>query len=120
MNMLLTTRRAAVSFFVGTLLWCGVPWQAASQVAGPERGVESKDGQPLQKRVAIRFLTDSDYPPFNYFDEDNVLTGFNVDVARAICSFQPRTWMSHAAASSRHMARATSTLKPVRTLSSSK
>ena len=85
MNMLLTTRRAAVSFFVGTLLWCGVPWQAASQVAGPERGAESKDGQPLQKRVAIRFLTDSDYPPFNYFDEDNVLTGFNVDVARAIC-----------------------------------
>ena len=35
--------------------------------------------------MAIRFLTDSDYPPFNYFDEDNVLTGFNVDVARAIC-----------------------------------
>jgi len=40
---------------------------------------------PLPRRVAIRFLTDSDYPPFNYFDEDNVLTGFNVDVARAIC-----------------------------------
>ena len=39
----------------------------------------------LPRRVAIRFLTDSDYPPFNYFDEDNVLTGFNVDVARAIC-----------------------------------
>ncbi|HET7153952.1 MAG TPA: transporter substrate-binding domain-containing protein [Hyphomicrobiaceae bacterium] len=35
--------------------------------------------------MAIRFLTDSDFPPFNYFDEDNVLTGFNVDVARAIC-----------------------------------
>jgi len=33
----------------------------------------------------IRFLTDSDYPPFNYFDEEGALTGFNVDLARAIC-----------------------------------
>jgi polar amino acid transport system substrate-binding protein len=46
---------------------------------------EASDDQALPRRVAIRFLTDSDYPPFNYFDEDNVLTGFNVDVARAIC-----------------------------------
>jgi polar amino acid transport system substrate-binding protein len=33
----------------------------------------------------IRFVTDSDYPPFHYFDEEGVLTGFNVDLARAIC-----------------------------------
>jgi polar amino acid transport system substrate-binding protein len=33
----------------------------------------------------LRFVTDSDYPPFHYFDEENVLTGFNVDLARAIC-----------------------------------
>ena len=33
----------------------------------------------------IRFITDSDYPPFQYFDEEGVLTGFNVDLARAIC-----------------------------------
>ena len=33
----------------------------------------------------IRFVTDSDYPPFQYFDEEGVLTGFNVDLARAIC-----------------------------------
>ena len=86
MNMLASTRRTAVSFFVGALLLlCCAPWQAVSQIAEPDKGAESKDGQPLQKRVAIRFLTDSDYPPFNYFDEDNVLTGFNVDVARAIC-----------------------------------
>src|SRR6185436_2487848 len=45
------------------------------------------------------FLTDSDYPPFNYLDEDNALTGFNVDVARAVClelsaacDIQVRTW----------------------------
>jgi polar amino acid transport system substrate-binding protein len=33
----------------------------------------------------LRFVTDSDYPPFNYFDEEGVLTGFNVDLAKAIC-----------------------------------
>jgi polar amino acid transport system substrate-binding protein len=33
----------------------------------------------------IRFVTDSDYPPFHYFDEVGALTGFNVDLAKAIC-----------------------------------
>jgi len=37
------------------------------------------------RRVVIRFLTDSDFPPFNFYDEDGVLVGFNVDLARAIC-----------------------------------
>lgn len=33
----------------------------------------------------IRFVTDNDYPPFNYLDEEGDLTGFNVDLMRAIC-----------------------------------
>jgi polar amino acid transport system substrate-binding protein len=33
----------------------------------------------------LRFITDSDYPPFHYFDEVGALTGFNVDLAKAIC-----------------------------------
>ena len=33
----------------------------------------------------LRFVTDSDYPPFHYLDEVGGLTGFNVDLARAIC-----------------------------------
>ena len=37
------------------------------------------------RRVVIRFLTESDFPPFDFYDEDGVLVGFNVDVARAIC-----------------------------------
>ena len=37
------------------------------------------------KRVVIRFLTDSDFPPFNFYDEEGVLVGFNIDLARAIC-----------------------------------
>lgn len=34
---------------------------------------------------ALRVLTDPDYPPFNYYDEEGQLTGFNIDLARAIC-----------------------------------
>ena len=33
----------------------------------------------------LRFITDSDYPPFHYLDEVGALTGFNVDLAKAIC-----------------------------------
>jgi polar amino acid transport system substrate-binding protein len=33
----------------------------------------------------LRFVTDSDYPPFHYLDEVGALTGFNVDLAKAIC-----------------------------------
>jgi polar amino acid transport system substrate-binding protein len=34
----------------------------------------------------INFLTDSDYPPFNYRDASGDLVGFNVDIARALCA----------------------------------
>ena len=37
------------------------------------------------RRVVLRFVTEGDFPPFNYLDSDGALTGFNVDLARAIC-----------------------------------
>jgi polar amino acid transport system substrate-binding protein len=47
----------------------------------------------------IRFLTDDDYPPFHFLGPDGQLTGFNVDLARAICAelklactIQARRW----------------------------
>lgn len=43
------------------------------------------DGEDQPRRVVIRFLTESDFPPFNFYDEDGQLTGLNVDLARAIC-----------------------------------
>lgn len=33
----------------------------------------------------IRFLTTTDFPPFNFIDQTGRLAGFNVDLARAIC-----------------------------------
>ncbi len=41
-------------------------------------------GDP-QRRVVLRFVTESDFPPFNYIDAEGALTGFNVDLGRAIC-----------------------------------
>jgi polar amino acid transport system substrate-binding protein len=48
---------------------------------------------------SIRFLTDDEYPPFNFALPDGSLVGFNVDLARAICdelkvscTIQVRRW----------------------------
>ena len=85
MGMLLMMRGAAALLFVGLVLCTGAPTRLVAQ-GGPSAAPPAESGDAsLPRRVAIRFLTDSDYPPFNYLDEDNVLTGFNVDLARAIC-----------------------------------
>ncbi len=34
----------------------------------------------------IVFLTEADYPPFNYRDQQGNLVGFNVDLAKALCA----------------------------------
>ncbi|MGR6432109.1 transporter substrate-binding domain-containing protein [Rhizobium sp. PAMB 3174] len=34
----------------------------------------------------IRFLTSTDFPPFNFIDPAGRLSGFNIDLARAICT----------------------------------
>ncbi|HUZ33999.1 MAG TPA: transporter substrate-binding domain-containing protein [Xanthobacteraceae bacterium] len=48
----------------------------------PRRRPERPD---LSRIPAIRFLTDLDYPPFDYAGPDGNPTGFNVDLARRIC-----------------------------------
>lgn len=45
----------------------------------------SAEGGDLPRRAALRFLTASEFPPFHYYDDEGVLTGFDVDLARAIC-----------------------------------
>jgi polar amino acid transport system substrate-binding protein len=78
-------KRTASRLFVVWLAWLALvalpQGPAGAQAPGPQ--VEEEREPP--RRVAIRFLTDSDFPPFHYYDEDSVLTGFNIDIARAVC-----------------------------------
>src|SRR4029453_121552 len=48
----------------------------------PRRRPERPD---LSRLSVIRFLTETDYPPFNYAGPDGNPAGFNVDLARLIC-----------------------------------
>ncbi len=48
----------------------------------PRRRPERPD---LSRVTLIRFLTEVDYPPFNYAGPDGNPAGFNVDLARLIC-----------------------------------
>ena len=67
---------------VGALTISSAPAQAPSDsVIAPPPAAPGTGA----RRFAIRFLTDSEFPPFHYYDEDGVLTGFDVDLARAIC-----------------------------------
>lgn len=50
----------------------------------PKRRPERPDVTRLP--VQIRFVTTEDYPPFSFRGEDGRPTGFNVDIARAICT----------------------------------
>jgi polar amino acid transport system substrate-binding protein len=62
----------------------------------PQRRVERPE-TPVPR--VLRFVTEDDYPPFNFALPDGSLTGFNVDLARALCeelktacTIQPRRW----------------------------
>jgi polar amino acid transport system substrate-binding protein len=81
------------------LLLAGLALAALAFPAGPARA--QKDGATelpgfwdprrrperpdLSRITQIRFLTEVDYPPFNYAGPDGNPAGFNVDLARAIC-----------------------------------
>src|SRR3954471_4067771 len=61
------------------------PQAAPQAVPGfwdPRRRPERPD---LSRLTVIRFLTETDYPPFNYAGADGNPAGFNVDLARMIC-----------------------------------
>lgn len=95
-------------FLAGLLVLAGA-WPVAAQgvpaaslpvivplVIDPDRRVERRD---LPRGATIRFVTEEDYPPFNYLGRDGALVGFHVDLARAICAelavpctIQTRRW----------------------------
>jgi len=61
------------------------PGEAGVEVPGfwdPRRRPERPD---LSRLSVIRFLTETDYPPFNFAGPDGNPQGFNVDLARLMC-----------------------------------
>jgi polar amino acid transport system substrate-binding protein len=82
-------RAVAQLLIAVSLAWLATPVvaQTRSLPPGLSPAPQSNALEPRNagRRAAIRFLTESDYPPFNYFDEDGQLAGFNVDLAKAIC-----------------------------------
>jgi polar amino acid transport system substrate-binding protein len=63
------------------------PAQAAPAVTVPGFWDPKRrlDRPALLPTVVIRFLTETDYPPFNYAGADGNPAGLNVDLARMIC-----------------------------------
>jgi polar amino acid transport system substrate-binding protein len=62
------------------------PASAAQAVPGfwdPRRRPDRPD---LSRVTVIRFLTETDYPPFNFTGADGNPAGFNVDLARLLCA----------------------------------
>lgn len=51
-------------------------WDPGDRLAKPD----------LSELARLRFLTTTDFRPFNFLDEDGRLAGFHVDLARAICA----------------------------------
>jgi len=89
-------------------LLCGLLLQAVPTVSAelpssgpfglwdPHRRPEKPDLRAIRQ---IRFLTEDDFPPFDFQGSSGTLEGFNVDVARAICrelevtcTIQERRW----------------------------
>src|SRR5471032_3426193 len=61
------------------------PQAAPQSVPGfwdPRRRPDRPD---LSRLTVIRFLTETDYPPFNFTGPDGNPAGFNVDLARLLC-----------------------------------
>jgi polar amino acid transport system substrate-binding protein len=85
---LLVATIAAAEAQVGTQPPAGLPSETINNpmaVPGfwdPRRRPERPD---LSRISIIRFLTEIDYPPFNYAGPDGAPAGFNVDLARLIC-----------------------------------
>ena len=84
--------RKAVKNCLAPLLLAALGCIQISAAAAAESafGHSWDSGERLQKGdltglSRLRFLATLDFPPFSYLDSANHLTGFNVDLARALC-----------------------------------
>jgi polar amino acid transport system substrate-binding protein len=99
---------------LGALVLCQAAWQFALLVAllsatfvvgalaQPQAQARSKNTEvfipgfwdpkhrpekpDISRMGTIRFMTEDDYPPFNFKGPNGEVTGFNVDLARALCN----------------------------------
>ena len=84
-------RLAVCLLLIAPLLGAG---QAAAAPAGGDPGVRvpgfwdprrRPENPDLSRISVIRFLTETDYPPFNFAGPDGNPQGFNIDLARMLC-----------------------------------
>ncbi|MET0749183.1 MAG: transporter substrate-binding domain-containing protein [Rhizobium sp.] len=73
------------------LFWHADALHADDKVAVAELPIlfDSRERLPkpdLSSLVRLRFLTATDFPPFNFTDQSGKLAGFHVDLAREICA----------------------------------
>lgn len=71
----------AVAFFAAAAPAAELP--AAPMFWDVKERLPKPDLSALQR---LRFLTTTDFPPFNYLDRDGRLSGFHIDLVRAICT----------------------------------
>ncbi len=94
-----TIRALLVGLSIAAALAVGLPGGAAHAQTQPRPAVEAApqavpgfwdprrrpDRPDLSRLSVIRFLTETDYPPFNFTGPDGNPAGFNVDLARSLC-----------------------------------
>jgi polar amino acid transport system substrate-binding protein len=79
-------RPLAIVFVAAVLLGAVAP--ASGQPVAPMFwDIRERLPRPdLSALPRLRFLTTTDFPPFNYLDRDERLSGFHIDLVRAICT----------------------------------
>ena len=85
----MTSRWIAIALL--SLLVAAPPFAGVARAAEPQVPVlwDAKERLPkpdLSALPRLRFLTTTDFPPFNFLDGAGRLSGFHIDLARAICA----------------------------------
>jgi polar amino acid transport system substrate-binding protein len=77
---------ALLSMLVSAPPFAGIVRAAEPQVPALWDAKERLPKPDLSALPRLRFLTTTDFPPFNFLDGAGRLSGFHVDLARAICA----------------------------------
>jgi polar amino acid transport system substrate-binding protein len=78
--------RTVAAFILGLVLLIAAQVAAMADFPHYWDGRERVSKPDLTAVKRIRFVTTVDYPPFNFIDNTGRISGFNIDLARAICN----------------------------------